>query len=91
MVTSFTSIEDILEGRYVDEEVEIRGWVYRKREGKNLIFIVVRDVTGIIQCVVRRGGPAWANAEKVTIESSVALTGTVKKDERAPGGHEIST
>lgn len=68
----------------------VRGWVYRKREGKNTIFVVVRDATGVIQCTVKRGSPAWVEAEKATIESSVALSGTVKRDERAPGGYEIS-
>jgi aspartyl/asparaginyl-tRNA synthetase len=41
MVTPFTSIEDILEGHSVGETVSIRGWIYRKRESKNTIFIVV--------------------------------------------------
>ncbi len=90
MVTSFTSIEDVLDGRYVDERVSVRGWVYRKRESKNVIFVIVRDVTGVIQCIIRKGSPAWAEAEKLTIESSVTLSGTVKRDERAPGGYEIS-
>jgi asparaginyl-tRNA synthetase len=91
MVTmSFTSVEDILEGRCEDEHVSARGWVYRKRESKNTIFIILRDATGIIQCVIKKGNPAWAEAERVTIESSVALSGTVRRDERAPGGYEIS-
>ena len=90
MVASFTSIEDILDGRCVGERVSVRGWVYRKRESKNTVFVVVRDATGVVQCTVKRGSPAWADAEKVTIESSVTLSGTVKRDERAPGGHELS-
>ena len=91
MVTmSFTSIEDILEGRCVDEHVNVRGWVYRKRASKNTIFIILRDATGIIQCIIKRESPAWVDAERVTIESSVTLSGTVKTDERAPGGYELS-
>jgi asparaginyl-tRNA synthetase len=86
---SFTPVEDILEGRCVDERVSVRGWVYRKRESKNTIFIIVRDATGIIQCVIKKGSPAWAEAERVTIESSIELSGTVRRDERAPGGYEL--
>ncbi|MFQ5758959.1 MAG: OB-fold nucleic acid binding domain-containing protein, partial [Candidatus Bathyarchaeia archaeon] len=86
----FTPVEDILDGRRVSEHVAIRGWIHRKRESKNTIFVVVRDATGIIQCTVKRGTPAWTEAEKVTIESSVALSGTAKRDKRAPGGYEIS-
>jgi len=50
----------------------------------------VRDSTGFIQCTVKKDSPAWAEAERVTIESSLTLEGTAKPDQRAPGGHEIS-
>jgi asparaginyl-tRNA synthetase len=92
MITmSFTSIQNILDGRFDVKQVNIKGWVYRKRESKDVIFVVVRDATGIIQCTIKRDSPGWADAEKVTIESSVTLNGTVIKDERAPGGFEVST
>jgi asparaginyl-tRNA synthetase len=84
-------IRDVLDGRYEDKKIKIRGWVYRKREGKELIFLVVRDSTGFIQCTVKKGSPAWNEAESLTIESSLMLEGTAKPDKRAPGGYEIST
>ena len=84
-----TAIEDIFEGKHTGKKVSIRGWVYRKREGKDTIFLVVRDATNIIQSVVSRDSLAWATAENVTIESSITLEGTVKEDQRAPGGFEI--
>ncbi|UCH70096.1 MAG: asparagine--tRNA ligase [Candidatus Bathyarchaeota archaeon] len=87
----FTPIEDVLDGRQKGESVDIRGWVYRKRESKDNIFLVIRDATDVIQCTVKKGSSAWDDAKKVTIESSVALSGTVKSDRRAPGGFEIST
>lgn len=83
-------IRDILAGQHENEKVSVRGWVYRKREGKEMVFLVVRDSTGFIQCTVKKGSPAWNEAERVTIESSLALEGTAKPDKRAPGGHEIS-
>ena len=83
-------IRDILAGQHENEKVSVRGWVYRKREGKEMVFLVVRDSTGFIQCTVKKGSPAWNEAERVTIESSLALEGTAKPDRRAPGGHEIS-
>lgn len=88
---SVTAIQKILEGECEGEHVSIRGWVYRKRESKDTIFILVRDSTGVIQCTVKRGNACWSDAEKVTLESSVVLSGAVRKDERAPGGFEIST
>lgn len=84
-------IQEILDGRHEDKTVTVRGWVYRKREGKQTIFLVLRDSTGVIQCTVKAETPAWNDAEKVTIESSLILKGTVKKDARAPGGYEIVT
>jgi len=88
---SFTQIQDILAGKLEEEQVSIRGWVYRKRESKKTIFLLIRDATGIIQSTVKEGTQAWKEAEKITIESSTMLSGTVKKDKRAPSGYEIST
>ena len=91
MAIPFISIQDILNGDFEGELVRIKGWVYRKRGSKSIIFMVIRDATGTIQCPVRRDSSAWADAEKVTIESSVIVVGAVRKDERAPGGFEVST
>ena len=87
---SFTSIEDILDGRCEGKHISVRGWVYRKRESKDIVFFIIRDATGIVQCTVRKDSSAWTDAKRVTIESSATLSGTVKKDERAPGGFEVS-
>jgi len=86
----FTPIEKILTGQFLGKKASVRGWIYRKRESKDTIFIVVRDSTGVIQSIIKKKSPAWATAEKATIESSIMLTGTVKEDKRAPGGFEIT-
>jgi len=85
-----TSIGEVLDGKHTDKKVIIRGWIYRKREGKGLIFLVLRDSTGIIQCTVKKDTPAWNDAQRLTIESSLTLEGIAKPDKRAPGGYEIS-
>jgi len=90
MQMAYSKIGDILEGSVKDQKVAVRGWVYRKREGKELIFLVVRDSTGFIQCTVKKISPAWAEAQRLTIESSLTLEGTAREDKRAPGGYEIS-
>lgn len=87
----YVPIRQILEGDCEDRKVAVRGWVYRKREGKQTIFLVLRDSSGIIQCPVKKESVAWTEAEKITIESSLTLEGIVKKDPRAPGGFEIVT
>ncbi len=86
---SFTPVHEILAGKHAGENVRVRGWVYRKRESKKTIFLLIRNATGIIQCTIKDGTKAWKEAEKITIESSTTLSGTVKKDKRAPGGYEI--
>lgn len=82
-------IREVLDGFHENETVTIRGWVYRKREGKALIFLLVRDSTGFIQCTIQKDGPASKEAERLTIESSLSLEGKAKSDKRAPGGYEI--
>ncbi len=82
-------IQEILSGGFEDQKVAVRGWIYRKREGKQTIFLLVRDSTGIIQCPVRKDSHAWDDAERATIESSLKIEGMVRKDSRAPGNHEI--
>ena len=80
----FVPIGDI--PKHAGKKVKTRGWIYRKRDQKKLVFIILRDSSGIVQ-VAAKGIP---EAEKATIESSVIIEGKVKKDERAPGGYEIS-
>lgn len=87
---TLVKIREILGGKFEDQQVTIRGWIYRKREGKELIFLLVRDSTGVVQCTVKKDSPAWGEAKKLTIESSLTLEGTVKEDKRAPGGYEVS-
>ena len=70
-------------------KVKVRGWVYRKREFGDKIFLVIRDSTGIVQSVVYDGAEAFKKASKAGIEASVEVTGIVKSDPRAVGGKEI--
>ena len=67
----------------------IRGWVYRKREHKENVFILVRDSTGIIQTVIKSNCKDFEKALNVGIEASVIIRGIVKEEPRAPGGKEI--
>jgi asparaginyl-tRNA synthetase len=85
-----TYIEDV--ASHDGREVTIRGWVYNKRSSGKIQFILLRDGTGIIQCVVSKANfsPEQYDAlDKVTQESSVSITGKVRKDQRAPGGYEM--
>jgi len=81
----FIHIQDVLKGKLEDKEVLLRGWVYRKRDQKDLIFLILRDSTGIIQLACK----GIKEASEASVESSIEVSGIVKKDERAPGGYEI--
>jgi asparaginyl-tRNA synthetase len=59
-MTALVKIKEILEGGSTDKKVAVRGWVYRKREGKELIFLLIRDSTGVIQCTVKKTSPSWS-------------------------------
>jgi asparaginyl-tRNA synthetase len=86
---TLAKISEILAGKYNEQKVIIRGWVYRKRESKSLIFILIRDSTGVIQSTIKKDNPCWSEAEQLTIESSLSIEGKVRADTRAPGGFEI--
>ena len=73
----------------VGKEIEIRGWVYRMRETKERVFLIIRDSGGIVQVVFNRDHPQFEEAKKLTIESSLIVKGVVKEDKRSPSGYEI--
>ncbi len=73
-------------------KVAIRGWVYRERGSNEFKFIVLRDSTDIIQCVFKKekfSAKEWDELDKVSIESSMTIEGTLKEDKRAPTGYEL--
>jgi asparaginyl-tRNA synthetase len=76
------------------ETVLIRGWVDQLRSSGKILFLIVRDGTGRVQCVVSKndvGEELFERAKSLTQESSVSVTGKARLDERAPGGVEIQT
>ena len=76
----------------LDKEVHLRGWVHRIAKFKDKVFIILRDSTGIIQCVVKKDlakEETFRKAKQLTLESSIAVKGIVVADRRAPGGREI--
>jgi len=68
---------DDLRPNRVGETVRLSGWVHRKRDHGNLLFIDLRDHYGITQCVIDVDSPAFALAESVRSESVVSVTGPV--------------
>jgi asparaginyl-tRNA synthetase len=79
---------------HVGEEVTLRGWLYNKRSSGKLHFLELRDGTGICQCVVFKGNVSpelFAQADHVTQETSLEVTGTVKEHGKIKGTYELDT
>jgi asparaginyl-tRNA synthetase len=77
---------------YSGEEITLQGWAANKRESKGLVFIILRDGTGLCQCVVdanKVSEEVFAAAQKVSLETSLTISGAIVKDERQVGGYEL--
>ena len=76
----------------VDEEVKINGWVYNRRSVGKIWFLILRDGSGLLQCVVVDGEcdqDTFNLEQKINQEDSVTVSGKVKKEPRAVGGYEL--
>ncbi|MDI3476955.1 MAG: asparaginyl-tRNA synthetase, partial [Thermoanaerobacterium sp.] len=78
---------------FVGEEVTIKGWLYNKRSSGKIKFLIIRDGSGFVQGVVVKNEVAediFDLCDKLTQESSIAVTGVVRKDDRSPYGYELT-
>lgn len=79
-------------GTYEAKAVTLKGWAANKRDSKGLVFIILRDGTGLCQCVVdasKVSEEVFEAAKSVTQETSLSITGLVVKDEKQIGGYEL--
>ena len=77
---------------FVGKQATINGWLTNKRSGKGLEFLIVRDGTGFLQCVVSLdevGEDIFQKAKTLSQESSLEITGLIVEDERQIGGYEM--
>jgi|TARA_B110001454_G_C12719728_1_gene434208 asparaginyl-tRNA synthetase len=90
-MTKDTWIGDVCAGEHDGAEVELKGWVHRSRGSNKIRFIVLRDSTGTVQCVIKRevvGDETFEAMKGALVESSLMLTGIVEPTEREHG-HEV--
>ena len=86
-------VEEI--GKFTGQDVSVQGWVYNRTDKGKLVFLLVRDGTGFVQCVAFKGDLSeelFDQLTRIPQESSVVISGTVRADQRAPGipgGYEI--
>lgn len=86
------NIRELLSKGVEGQEYEIRGWIYRTRSSGSIVFTVIRDATGVMQCTVKKSAvppDQFQAASRALLESAVKCSGILRKDERAPGGYEL--
>ena len=76
---------------HIGESVTLKGWLYNKRSSGKLVFLQLRDGTGIVQGVVFKPNDEalYDLADSIGQESSIIVTGTVKEDTRSSLGVEV--
>ena len=77
---------------HIGEKVTLNGWVYNKRSSGKIWFIIIRDGTGYTQGVIIKenvSDEVFNLEQAITIESSISISGIVKKDKRSVGGYEL--
>ena len=79
-------------GKYEGQKVKLNGWVYNSRRSGKIGFLLFRDGTGIMQCIVVKnevGEEIFDEFKKLTQETSISVEGEVVKNDRALGGFEL--
>ena len=77
----------------VGNEAMLAGWLYRIRSSGKVLFLLMRDGTGLCQCIVEKGkipDDLFDQIKHLGQESSLAVTGLVRKEPRSVGGFELA-
>ena len=86
----YTLINDLK--NHEEKTIHLRGWASNRRDSKGLYFIVLRDGTGWCQCVVNSesvSAEVFENCKNISLETSLEISGIVRKDEKQIGGFEL--
>src|SRR3954465_2295901 len=78
--------------RHVGHRVRIQGWLYNLRKSGKIVFPLIRDGSGLMQCVAVKSNlreETFNALKSLTQESSIVITGTVRAEPRATGGYEL--
>src|SRR5579884_3569687 len=79
-------------GQHAGETVQIHGWLYNLRKSGKIVFPLLRDGTGIMQCVALKSSlpeELFNELKNLTQESALTVTGKIRAEQRAPGGYEM--
>lgn len=87
------TIQEILSGKHDGEHILLRGWLHHLRSSGGILFLQFRDGTGVIQCTMKKNAmdpKEFDRLSVIPIESTIEISGTARKDPRAPRGYEIA-
>jgi len=91
-VTDYSRIRIEDAGQHTGEPVEIAGWLYNLRKSGKIVFPLLRDGTGTMQCVAVKADleeAVFEGLKNLTQESSLIVRGKIRAEQRAPGGFEM--
>ncbi len=74
-----------------DQNIILSGWINKKRDHGNLLFVDLRDNYGITQCVVEKNNKYFKNLEKIQLESVIQVNGKVVERSRETINPDLST
>jgi len=80
-----------LSEKQINTKVHLSGWLHRKRDHGNLLFIDLRDHFGITQCVIENNNKYFSTLEKLRPESVISVTGKVVKREKETENLDLQT
>jgi len=79
--------------RHENQKVTLAGWLYNRRGSGKVQFLIIRDGTGLCQCIVEKGkitDELFEQLKHLGQESSLTVTGTVRAEQRSVGGYELA-
>ena len=91
MENKYTTISSLSE--HAGREVTIAGWLYNSRASGKIQFLIIRDGTGLCQCIIESGNipdELFEELKHLGQESSLTVTGTVRAEQRSVGGYELA-
>lgn len=90
-MTDFITVRKILAGGADSTRVKLRGWLHNRRSSGGILFLIIRDGTGFLQCTAKRDqlGEKFNEIEVLPLESTVEVEGEVTRDPRAARGYEL--
>ncbi len=78
--------------KHLNKKVILKGWIFNYRSSGSIFFVQFRDGSGEIQGVVLKNEvdqKTWENCKKITLETSIEISGKIHKEKRSPFGYEM--